>query len=720
MAYKTKDYSISTVLLLKLFFINGAIAGISPKYMDMPLSDLLTIPVSTTSKYSEKLINSPANIYVFSQQQIRERGYRSIEDILKALPGVDVQNFSRFSPNMDISLHGYTGNNTFLLLQDGVRVSSAGGEVTSISHNFPIYYAQQIEVLMGPAAAAYGADAFLGVINIITNKSALNTVQISAGENNYTQGFAHTTKQIGDDIYFNAGVSGFISQDYRFADDFPEFYPPEGLSPTGREFTFPQDRAHSLMAKLEQNDAWAVGLNISQLTNSTYSSSLPGTSDFDPSNTETTRIANLYGKLENEHSPNLRSSSVLNVMCYEMGNDTNFSNRFTNYQRVYKYAATDRYSFNQDFVYQKNDRHILSFGAVYDWIDSIPVGPDLSTRYNSTSRNQLTYLGTTLPMMLFEYNYENYGLYLQSNKQFTESLRLVGGLRFDHNTFYGDTHAPRLAAIYRLEEDTSVKFLYGEAFLAPSPDTAFRHFGSFSGFNEESELWESSFFRAPNPNLTPEKIRTYEVVFSKGIHSHTQFKIASFYSQIDDALIISGDTEAKQFIPGANIGFTESYKNSGQAKTWGGEAGFENDFRFSSFRMKSWLYYSRINGEIDTGSRKQDLALAAENKIKGGVSFIFNKTARLTQLTPQIYWIDETNSQQADPDRPGELYSVPAYTLLNLHFETELRHGLSLIADIYNSLDNKHTHAVRQGSNLALPEAPQPGRLISAGLRVEL
>ena len=59
-------------------------------------------------------------------------------------------------------------NTKMLVLQDGVRIGAPAGELVPVSINFPLYMARQVEVMLTPGSALYGADAVSGVINIIT------------------------------------------------------------------------------------------------------------------------------------------------------------------------------------------------------------------------------------------------------------------------------------------------------------------------------------------------------------------------------------------------------------------------------------------------------------------------------------------------------------------------------------------------------------------------
>ncbi len=60
-------------------------------FFTLSLEELMQLEIITTSKYTEKIYDSPAKIYSISREQIQERGYQNVEDILRSLPGVDLQ-----------------------------------------------------------------------------------------------------------------------------------------------------------------------------------------------------------------------------------------------------------------------------------------------------------------------------------------------------------------------------------------------------------------------------------------------------------------------------------------------------------------------------------------------------------------------------------------------------------------------------------------------------
>ena len=82
------------------------------------------VQVITPSLLQESPTEAAATVVVITRRQILERGYRNLQDLLKDLPGVDVQNYSEPLWYDTIGVRGIAGNHKFVLLLDGVRIGN--------------------------------------------------------------------------------------------------------------------------------------------------------------------------------------------------------------------------------------------------------------------------------------------------------------------------------------------------------------------------------------------------------------------------------------------------------------------------------------------------------------------------------------------------------------------------------------------------------------------
>lgn len=137
--------------------------------------------VVTANRIEQTSFNAHANISVVSREEIEKNHYKSVEDALKNVPGVDI-NSNNGSANYSTSIN-INGTNMVLVLVDGQRVTFDGSAMTGFnpSRFVDMDNIERIEVLKGSASTLYGSDAAGGVINIITRKPDKDTVKTTVG-----------------------------------------------------------------------------------------------------------------------------------------------------------------------------------------------------------------------------------------------------------------------------------------------------------------------------------------------------------------------------------------------------------------------------------------------------------------------------------------------------------------------------------------------------------
>jgi iron complex outermembrane recepter protein len=133
------------------------------------LEDLMNIEITSVSKKEQRTSEAPAAIFVISREDIRRSGALNIPDLLRMVPGVDVAQID--TGKWAISARGFNGqySDKLLVLVDGRTVYTpifAG--VFWDSQNILLDTIERVEVIRGPGAAVWGANAVNGVINIIT------------------------------------------------------------------------------------------------------------------------------------------------------------------------------------------------------------------------------------------------------------------------------------------------------------------------------------------------------------------------------------------------------------------------------------------------------------------------------------------------------------------------------------------------------------------------
>lgn len=144
----------------------------TPDPTRLSLDELMSIEVSSAARKPQTLLDTATAIHVISREDIRRSGASSIPELLRQVPGVQVSRIdaSRYAIIIRGFANRYTGK--LLVLQDGRTLFSPMFNGTFWeSHDLALDDVERIEVIRGPGGTMWGANAFNGVINIITRKA---------------------------------------------------------------------------------------------------------------------------------------------------------------------------------------------------------------------------------------------------------------------------------------------------------------------------------------------------------------------------------------------------------------------------------------------------------------------------------------------------------------------------------------------------------------------
>ena len=127
---------------------------------------------SSVSKKMENIDLAPATIQIITSKDIQDRGYIDLESIFNDLPGFDI------SRNFGISYsvlyqRGYRSpalTERTMIMIDGIEDNDLWTNAAFVSKQYPISSVKRVEIIYGPASTIYGANAFCGVINVVTKE----------------------------------------------------------------------------------------------------------------------------------------------------------------------------------------------------------------------------------------------------------------------------------------------------------------------------------------------------------------------------------------------------------------------------------------------------------------------------------------------------------------------------------------------------------------------
>jgi iron complex outermembrane recepter protein len=218
------------LVLVALLLVPSGFAA--PQQSDIPdvtamsMEDLMNLQVTSVSKRSQKLADAAAAIFVITQDDIRRSGATNIPEALRMVPGIQV---ARIDENKwAIASRGFNGrfDNKLLVLIDGRSVYTPlfSGVYWNVQ-DVMLEDVDRIEVIRGPGATLWGANAVDGVINIIT-KSAQSTQSavVTAGGGTEERGATNVRYggKLNKDTYYRA-----YGKYFNFA---PSTYPASDLT----------------------------------------------------------------------------------------------------------------------------------------------------------------------------------------------------------------------------------------------------------------------------------------------------------------------------------------------------------------------------------------------------------------------------------------------------------------------------------------------------------
>jgi len=142
--------------------------------IEAPLSEELELikeeqSVSIAGRYDQPISQAPSNVYVITDEDIRQSGAIDIPTLLRRIPGMEVMEMDGADFNVSVRGDNQPNANKLLVMVDGRPLYIDGqGQVIWKLLRVTLPEIKRIEVLIGPGSAVWGFNAFDGVVNIIT------------------------------------------------------------------------------------------------------------------------------------------------------------------------------------------------------------------------------------------------------------------------------------------------------------------------------------------------------------------------------------------------------------------------------------------------------------------------------------------------------------------------------------------------------------------------
>lgn len=623
----------------------------------LSLEELGRIEVSVATGTPKPLMKAPAGASVITAHDLEAMASQSLVEALESVPGLHVSHGSLFyAPRFFIRGITSSYNPHTLILVNGIPMTSIlVGDRIGLNQWLPaVESVERIEIIRGPGSAMYGADAFAGVINVITRKpESMKGVEASLSHGSFdtTRLSLLAGNQMGPvqaallmAYRQTDGDAPVIIADAQTGTDVlmtPFGVPAASLAPGpanlgSRSFETRLDLAwgdfvwHSAFNKVWQQETgqglsdaldpqgkWGNHLATTDLS---WHPAAKGDWDLEA------RASYLYASV---------FASQMTAL-FPPGADFGAGSFPQGVLALPEYREENA-RLELTAVYSGWDTHRLRLGSSFYWGDLFQTKElanfDLSSGVPVPQPGGLTDVSDTAAIFQPEAQRTYYHVFAQDEWAFAERWELTTGLSHDHYSDVGDTTNPRLALVWSTRPWLTSKLIYGEAFRPPA-------FSELYATNNPAFLG--------NPDLNPERLKSMELAFSLTPSPDWAMDLNIYRLRIQDFIDFVQD-------PGGSFTAQNVSRIDGK--------GLETEVRWQVAQPVQLLanYSHQQTRNESTG---QPLGLAPQDK--GFMRAIWNPVP-LWQITPQLTWVGQRLRQAGDSRDDLDGYTTLDLTVRRVH-----------------------------------------------------
>jgi len=682
---------------------------------NLSLAELGQVQISIATGNSTSLDKAPATASVIYAADIEAMGARNLDDVLETIPGLHVSLSSLSRLDSVYSVRGiHTGfNPQVLLLMNGIPVENTVTGGRPVLFRLPVTGIERIEVIRGPGSAIYGADAYAGVVNVITkNANAITSTQFGlrtgafnsrdfwletatewngvgiAFSSSYQESDGDKTRRVNADFQSALDTAlgtqashapGALSTRYQVVDSHLSLSTEQvqahlwswllvdaGVGAGGAQALDPEGRDdnHAFMGDVTYNfskgsPAWDNSIQLSY-----FEYGLKSQFNLLPAGT----VIPIGG------DGNVNFAAPAGIVSFPQGLIGNPEGNSRNVQ-------FDFISLYTGFESQRIRINVGAKNQSMQASESKNFGPGIldSLPLPSIVNGSLTNVTNTPYVFLADSSRQVRYLSVQDEWKITPDINLTAGVRYDKYSDFGGTTNPRIALVWAANKKLTTKLLLGRAFRAPS----------------FSELYQKNNpVSLGRPDLQPERIQSQEVSFNYLATETLQTTLTLFNYQAKNMIDFVDDVSTS----------LEASKYADNIRDQDGE-GFEWEV---NWKPASQFYLSANYSKQNARDRKLRTAIpdAPGQQFKANLNWLF---APEWSLNSQLNWIANRERAQGDI-RPA----IADYTLVNVTL-----HRKNVVRDLDLSLAvrNATNSDAREPSSSTIPDDyPMEGRSLWLGL----
>lgn len=598
----------SRLALASLFAAGVPFASAAQTSSATPDGISLDTIVITPLRRATSLQRSTSSVTVIDKAEIERSAAPDVQTLLKNYSGVSITTNGGQGSSSNLYVRGLSSKQVVVLV-NGVRTASATTGATALS-NIPLMSIDRIEIAKGAHSAQYGADAMGGVINIITKEGGACgerpwcgslTTGVTHPWGGYVSGSLQGRSESGVDYALGAAVTGTQGYDFTSPDYLGHENDRDGFVQGSFNFSLGKDFD---WGRIYTDGLFSRGRNH-------YDSSYPYSNEGD-STAFNGKVGARFDHTEDWSTTLEFSTGIDKSRDFRKG--VPGSDRFET-ERYGIFASTEK-----RFETGKAS-HVLT-GGVEAYREAI----NSTTAYEVNSRELAAVFG--------QYSVEY------------ETLRFDGGVRYDHNEQFGDVTTYNLGASYEIVPDLVLRSSFGTGFRAPT-------------FNELYYPPTPGYPPASNPDLQPERSRSYEVGLNWQASTQTSVDLAFYQTWLDDAIIAS----APSYTP----------FNVSKARVTGFEATLSHRFS-DQWGVKGSLDLKRAIDE------ETDNDLPYRERVKAAAEVNFSPIEKL-DLTARVLYGGSRYSNAANTIKLGQYVTADFVALYAIDSKSQLKFSVENIFD---------------------------------------
>lgn len=618
----------------------------------MDLRDLASVEFTVASTKPETLTATPAIVSRYDTSELEHLGLRSLKDILSFIPGFNLQDTSLGDTSVMVRGVAEAFNQKVLFLLDDVPYWMPSHSAIPLL-GIPISSIESVEVIRGPGAVIYGSNAATAVIKVITKRSGENRLAFSASANNHTNLNLYYRFDLGD-----KGQLGFA-----FETQNNDGYPGEHIdAPIPPAYSMPIPPAtRGFIDKPEDFTSFSANyrrenLHIGLQTHSSGSNGLAG-----------------FASVENQSSLNYEGYLLNLNNSWQLGKTD--LKVFADYNEFYLSIPLRNHPLEGgDALFQfdkdgsDNYRWRVGSTAEHTINPNLSVLLGVETEKRSTGNYQIlsqpsgSAIATMVPASITMENS------LFSQLDFSKGhWRFLLGARFTDNEKSGRSTTPRVAIVYQIDENRSLKLLHSEGFNSP---------------NFVQQLINIPNAIIGHEDLKAEVIRSTELAYSATTEG-TLFVANIYYFSATDFIIRNPEADGNH------------YRNSPAFDRYG----FELEYQLQREHWRSFLNLS-YNHQGDRSLDHDNTALFAP---------------KLNINLGLFYRLSQSQTLGGSVRYTGPRANASSVALTDINYEHQLGNYL-LYATIKNLLDEHVLYPDIQNLSTSHLVPGYEGRRIELGL----